>query len=50
MDEANKTNILHVHLSADLMNLLRTYAEERGIQLSAAVRVLLYEKLKKEEK
>ncbi len=41
---------LHLGISEDLEKDLRVFADARGITLSAAVRIILHERLKEEEK
>jgi hypothetical protein len=40
---------LHLGIGEDLEKFLRAYADARGITISAAVRVILYEAKKNEE-
>lgn len=41
---------LHFHIGEDLEEFLRAYAKNRGMTLSAAVRLILYEAKNQERK
>lgn len=41
---------LHFHISDDLEEPLRAFAAARGITLSAAVRIILHDRLTEEDK